>query len=295
MATQDRTWHDVGPIRMGMSVAVFSWTQWVLAAWGLVILLGPAPAHAEATGAEILDGNTIARNIHARDEGRALQQKMTIRLITRAGSVRTRETLVLRTEEDGLRKTAIFLASPTNAKGTAFLTWDYLGDTADDKRWLYLPASRTVRRISAADRGDSFLGTDFTYQDLQDGTKFSLTDYNFTADGMDVVDGVEAHRLIITAKTEAIARELGYSRILAFIDPESWMPVRADYWDRDGEPLKTIEMKDRRRIQGIWVAATTIATHHETGHTTELIYEDVTFNVDIPEKRLTAGALRRGF
>jgi hypothetical protein len=43
-----------------------------------------------------------------------------------------------------------------------------------DDRWLYLPATRKVRRIPASDRGDYFLGTDFTYEDIQSELKLPL-------------------------------------------------------------------------------------------------------------------------
>ena len=50
-------------------------------------------------------------------------------------------------------------------------------------QWLYLPALRKTRRISAANRGDYFLGTDLTYEDIKLETRISKEDYNYTTIG----------------------------------------------------------------------------------------------------------------
>ncbi len=254
-------------------------------------LPGADPARAEEHAA--LDADTIARKVYEREEGTSTRQKMTMRLINRSGTVRTRDTRVLRVLDDEMRRTVIYFESPTNVKGTAFLNYDYLDSARTDDRWLYLPAMRRVRRISAADRGDYFLGTDLTYQDIQDSTKFPLEDYAFEKAGVETVDDIECVLLRITPHTDQISEELGYSRILARINPANWMPMKAEYWDTNDNRLKTISLEDQAVIQGIWTAQRIIAVNHKTGHRTELIYDDVAYNVQIEERQLTPSALRR--
>ncbi len=247
----------------------------------------------EAQTDDGLDADTIARTVYERNEGTTTRQKMVMRLINRSGSVRTRDTRVLRLRDDEARRTAIFFQAPTNVKGTAFLNYDYLAPDRTDDRWLYLPAMRRVRRISAADRGDYFLGTDLTYQDIQDSTKFPLEDYTFARRGMETFEGIETILLEAVPKTEKIADELGYSRILARINPANWMPVKADYWDTNDNKLKTITLEDQTEIQGIWTAMRVVAVNHKTGHRTELIYSDVVYDVEIEDRELSPSALRR--
>ena len=54
---------------------------------------------------------------------------------------------------------------PKNVKGTALLTKT---DKAKDskKQWFYLPALKTIKRLSSSDKNKSFMGSDFTYSDI---------------------------------------------------------------------------------------------------------------------------------
>ena len=53
---------------------------------------------------------------------------------------------------------------PNDIAGTGFLVWERPG--GDDDRFLYLPALGRVRRITGAERQESFVGSDFTYEDI---------------------------------------------------------------------------------------------------------------------------------
>lgn len=67
------------------------------------------------------------------------------------------------------------LISPEYLRGMAFLTIE--ADSRSHDSFLYLPSLAKVRRVSTAQRGDSFLGSDVTYEDLerQDVEDFELT------------------------------------------------------------------------------------------------------------------------
>ena len=94
-------------------------------------------------------------------------------LIDRRGKSRVRETMGYRRYYGEEKRTVLFYQSPTNVRGTGFLTYDYPNADTDDDQWLYLPALRKVRRISSSDRGDYFLGTDFTYEDIKKETRIA--------------------------------------------------------------------------------------------------------------------------
>jgi hypothetical protein len=106
------------------------------------------------------DGDTIAQRINARDEGESVSRDLKMEMTDKRGKTRIRETSGYRKYYGSDKKTIIIYRSPKNVKGTGFLTFDYADTQHDDDQWLYLPAMRKVRRISASDRGDYFLGTD---------------------------------------------------------------------------------------------------------------------------------------
>lgn len=59
-----------------------------------------------------------------------------------------------------LRQEFINVVSPSNVDGTITLTWRYKGPRVDSF-WAYSPAIRRVRQLTAANRSDPFLGSDF--------------------------------------------------------------------------------------------------------------------------------------
>ncbi|MBH0197486.1 MAG: outer membrane lipoprotein-sorting protein, partial [Nitrospira sp.] len=189
-------------------------------------------------------GEEIARRVNARDEGEVVSRFVTMAMTDRSGTERVRETKSFRKYFGKEKRTVIFYLSPANIKDTAFLTYDYPEVDRDDDQWLYLPAVRKVRRISASDRGDYFLGTDFTYEDIRKETKVGIEDYSWKTLAEETIDG---HRCFLVEEipvNEKTAKELGYSKVQSWVDAEIWMVRQAKYWDVAGNPLKTLQVRE---------------------------------------------------
>ena len=75
-----------------------------------------------------------------------------------------------------------FLA-PHNVAGTKFVIERKLDPRADDQVNIYSPTERRVRRLSAKERADRFMGSDFTLDDVE-GFSGRTLDYNWTFLGM---------------------------------------------------------------------------------------------------------------
>ena len=75
--------------------------------------------------------------------------------------------LVMRTRrgEDREDKTVVVFNGPPAVRGTAFLQFDHRD--RDAEQWLYLPELRRVRKITSSSKNDKFMGTDFSYRDLE--------------------------------------------------------------------------------------------------------------------------------
>ncbi len=244
--------------------------------------------------ANLPDGDEIARRINARDEGLSVVRDLTMRMTDRRGKSRTRETRGFRKYYGEDKRTVIFYLSPKNVKDTAFLTWDYADPERDDDQWLYLPAMRKVRRISASDRGDYFLGTDLTYEDIKLETRVSIRDYHRKTKGEDEVDGHPCYLLESTPVDAKTARELGYGKVEQCVDKEIWMTRRARFWDTKGKPLKTAYFRDIRKVQGIWTQHRIEVENHKTGHKTLFLFSHVDYQTPVSDKWFTRDALRRG-
>ena len=247
-----------------------------------------------ASAGELPSGDDIAQNINARDEGEAVSRTLTMEMTDKRGKKRLRETRALRKYYGDERRTVIFYLTPKNVKDTAFLTWDYPDANKDDDQWLYLPAMRKVRRISASDRGDYFLGTDLTYEDIKLETRVSIEDYKRRTIGEDEVDG--HHCLIVEATpvNKATAKELGYSKVEQCVDDKIWMVRRSKMWDLRGNPLKTVLIKDVRQVQDIWTQHQIDVENLKTGHHTRFTFSDVNYAGGVDDFNFTQNAIRRG-
>ena len=59
----------------------------------------------------------------------------------------------------------VLVTNPYDVQGTAVMTWRYLAAKKPDDSFGYVPAIRRVRRMSPANRSDSFVGSDITMDD----------------------------------------------------------------------------------------------------------------------------------
>lgn len=262
---------------------------------GLALLtLVPAWLLAGDVSAETPDAATIAQRVYDRAEGRATHRVLEITLTDRRGREKSRQAVVVRESRDDARVTRITYTEPKAIRDTAFLSHDFHETARDDSRWFYTPALRKDRRVPASDRGDYFLGTDFTYEDIQSEFKFSPDDYRFERLGDAEHDGrtlpvIAGHP--IDART---ARETGYGRIVATIDTECWMPVRIEFFDRKDRPLKTVVVGRIEAIDGVWVARDIRALNHRSEHSTRFEITEVGFVDDIDDDVFEPRALARG-
>lgn len=244
--------------------------------------------------AELPSGDEIAKHINARDEGEAVSRLLTMELTDADGKTRVRKTKGFRKYYGAEKRSVIYYLEPANIKGSVFLTYDYPEADKDDDQWLYLPALRKVRRISASDRGDYFLGTDFTYEDIKLESRVSLADYTRKTLGESEVDGTHCLLLESVPVSEAVAEELGYGKIEQCVDDNIWIVRQAKMWDPQGNPLKTIHFYDIRQVQGIWTQHEFEVVNHKTGHRTRFVFSDVNYADGVDDSVFTQEAMKRG-
>ena len=256
---------------------------------GYLLLPGSANAAESAISAD-----EIVERVNQVDDGEFVTRKVAMHLTDRRGRSRVRETFGYRKYFGEEKRSVIFYESPSNVKDTAFLTWDYPDAQVDDDQWLYLPAIRRVRRISASDRGDYFLGTDFTYEDIKLEGRLQPADYQFELLGEESLNGIATYKMASTPMSEDIARELGYSRTEFWVDKSNWLIIQAEYWDPKGEPLKTLVISDIREIDGIWTRHLLEINNHKTGHNTKFVFSEVDYNTPVDDGLFTQRAIARG-
>lgn len=257
----------------------------------LIFAAGFSSDPALAAAATPLSGTEVAERIAARPAGTASTRQLKMSLTDRRGRSRERLAVVHKSSTEQDQRTRITYLEPKAVRNVGFLSHDFHQLNKNDERWLYMPATRKVRRIPASDRGDYFLGTDFTFADMQSELKFELADYQFTNAGLNS-DGLI--QLIGTPVSKSVAKEIGYGGFTALVDPNTWIPMQIDFSDRDGSPLKTVLVGKVENISDIWTAQSISTQNHQTGHKTEFHFSNTQYHDTLAAKLFASASLSRG-
>lgn len=239
--------------------------------------------------AQELTGHQIMVKEDTREDGEDQTSKGIFHLINKEGLKRIRNTEHMWKDYDGKdgfkEKDIIIFHSPQDIKGTGFLNWSYTDITKDDDQWLYLPAIRKVRRISANDKEDSFVGTDFTFDDM--GEREVEEDIHKLVK-QQVLENKNCYVV------ENIPKEKGYiySKKLVWVMDGEWIVPKIEFYDRKGKFLKDLVVK-WQKIQNIWAFQELLMKNSQTGHQTLIEASDIKFNQGLSDRVFTRRTLIR--
>lgn len=215
----------------------------------------------------------------------------TMTLTDKKGKTRVREVKEMSKDYGDVTKTVIVFTTPKDVSGVAYLMFDYDekadGTKQDSDSWLYMPAMKKVRRISGSDSGGSFMGTDFTYEDM--GSR-GLSKDTFTLLGEETVDGVQCHKVEAVSKDEA---EKNPRRIF-WIGKDNNMMYRAEFFDRQNNLQRVLVCSEIRQIDGFWTTSRMLMTNVITGHSTLIEMKNVSYGDTLDDSLFTVAAMEKG-
>ena len=268
--------------RLGRSVGV-------LASLMLAVLVVSPDVQAQTPVPAVASADEIAARIDARNDGRYIKRSLKLTLISPRGTERVREAVTLRDLGD-VRRALIVFEGPKAIRETAFLNHNYPG-ARSDQRWLYLPAAGRARRLPASERGSAFMGSDFTYADVQSELKFDPADYTF-----DLLEPPDAAHVHLTGQTkdQRTARELGYTRFEALVPLATLIPSRIRFFDAAERLTRVIEVTATGEADGVIYAQRIVARNERSGHQSIFEYDAVSFPQSIDTAMFDARRLQRG-
>lgn len=211
----------------------------------------------------------------------------TFTLINKTGQERVRKTFGTSKLEangtDNMRMTRFL--SPPDVKGTVSLLIEHA--EKDDDMWIYLPALKKVRRLVSSDKKTSFVGTDFSYADV---IGFKVNDWNYKLLKEETVDGQPCYVIEATPKSDEVKSNTGYSKRISWLRKDSTMNARVDFYDEQGEMLKTETFTDIREVdpkRAKWQAMRLEANNVQTGHRTIIQFENFKVNQNVKDEFFT--------
>lgn len=239
-------------------------------------------------------GLRLAEEAKARGEGfrwQTARGRMILRDAQGNTNERIFESRVLEdlddSDEEGVRGIIIF-QHPPDIKDTALLT---IGQRkADDHQWLYLPALKRVKRISGTSKTGSFVGSEFSFEDL---SAAAIEDYEYKWLVDEPCPGAEdltCHVIERRPKDD----ESGYSRIVTWEEVDNFRAYKSDFYDRKGTLMKTLTVTRQELFKDRWWRAMDlIMVNHITGKSTQMVWSNYDFDTPLAENDFTVRALER--
>ena len=255
--------------------------------------LMPLPAlAAEFTAAEVI------QRVESRDDGNSAIAEYTMVLIDNRERQRLRDIKIYTKDYGADEKTLSLFESPADIRGTAYLNLNWDDNARDDDSWLYLPALQRVKRIATSDTSDSFLGSDFTYADIN-GIEIDWYDFSFINES-EIVDGQDCWVIEAVPKPEYKDRaenETGYSKIQSWIRKDSFVQQRSQMWELRGNRIKFFTSSDVRLVNDIWTVHRLQAVTTRNGmqeHASVLQVNKIDYNVEVADEIFSTEYMQRG-
>ena len=196
-------------------------------------LLSPALAGAEATPSprEIMEKVTVTRKL----DGSEAVVKMTV--VDDKKQARERDiTMATKLYDGGKTEKRIYrFLSPADVQGTSVLVFDY--EAKADDVWIYLPALRKTRRVVSSQKSQSFMGSEFSYGDLNIP---AIDDFAYTLVKQEPFGGETCYVIDVAPKSKEIADSEGYSKKTYWVSKDKFAVMRGLFYDKDGKLLKEL-------------------------------------------------------
>ena len=243
------------------------------------LLLSPGKTFAGETVDEII----VKANNAAYYAGRDGRSNVKMTITDAQGRNRVREFTILRFDiEDGKeQKYYVYFNKPADVQDMVYMVWKYLD--RDDDRWLYLPALDLVRRIAASDNRSSFVGSTFVYEDIS-GRGLSLDNHELISSVGDVYK-------IKNTPNDPGAVEFSYFDV--YVQKSNFLPVKAEYYDKQGKLYKVVEALEVKDINGYPTVTKSKATDLAAGSNTVIDFFNVEYDLGIEDEIFTERYLRR--
>jgi outer membrane lipoprotein-sorting protein len=251
---------------------------------GIALAVVLCLAAATARGADSPDAAEIVRR--AEDALRGTTAEIKLRMIIT--TPRWTRELVIRSWDDRAHdRSFVRVLDPPKDKGTAFLR-DH------QAMWTWLPRVERAMRIPPSMMLQSWMGSDFTNDDL---ARESSLEHDYTAVLLPEgdVDGVPAYRLELRPKPEA---PVVFAKLELAIEKTRYSPLLYVYYDEPEpgryEALRQLRFSDIRDVQGrpmphVWE----MTPLDKPGHSTRVVLEEAMLDQKLDDDIFTQANLRR--
>jgi outer membrane lipoprotein-sorting protein len=233
-------------------------------------------------------GLAIAKEADKRDEGFqdfTAETVMTLKNKRGQESIRKMRIKTLEVKNDGDKSLTIF-DNPRDVKGTAFLNYSH--KKGDDDQWLYLPALKRVKRISSRNKSGSFMGSEFSYEDIS-GQEVEKYTYKWIRD-----ESCQGQDCYVIERYPIDKKNSGYTRQVVWLDKKEYREWKIEFYDRKKSLLKILTIKGYKQyLKKYWRANEMNMVNLQTGKSTKLLWSNYQFRTGLKDKDFNLNSLKR--
>ena len=178
-------------------------------------------------------------------------------------------------------KRLVRFSAPGDLKGMGVLVEN------KDVMYVFLPGFQKVRRVGTHVKAQTFMGSDFSFEDM------SLLRYSPTYDAKLVKEDANSWELELAVKP---GQEVEYPRVHMWVEKKSQQPTKIDFMDGSGKVLKTAEYLDYH-LDGsthYGQSKVVVTDHRRNDHKSEIEFVSTKLNQGLKDDFFTQRTLIRG-
>jgi len=189
-------------------------------------------------------------------------------------------------EYDAGDRSVITFIEPAENRGTALLVHGKADE--DDDQWLYLPRMKRTKKISSNNKTGSFLGSEFSFEDLSDQ---DVDDFTYTWLKEENLNGLVCDVIERTP----INKKSFYSKHIVWIDKTELRTQKIEYYNRRGELYKTMTFNGYRlHDDNRWRPDQMVMVNHSNDKSTIMNISEFATGVGLTDNTFSISSLSRG-
>jgi outer membrane lipoprotein-sorting protein len=155
--------------------------------------------------------------------------------------------------------------------------------------WNYLPQAGRVMKLPSGMLGDSWMGSDFTNDDLVKGSSITR-DFLSKVDGVVEVSGKKAWHVTLVPRKEAV---VVWGKIELIVDRASCVPIEQHFFDEEGKAVRSLIYSDFKQLGWRTFPQKMTVTPAEAGRETAITYETIDFDVEVSDDTFSLHRLQQ--
>ena len=227
-------------------------------------------------------GYEIAEMVFNRPAPSDMINKIKMTLMNSKG--KTRESIMQSKSMDNNKKQIIWFLEPKDDRGVSFLKIERDGLNDDMRMWL--PAFKRTRRISAKRKGDAFMGSDLSFEDLSNR---ELSDYQYRRLDDEEWKNIDCYVLEIFPKKETRSN---YEKHFSWISKSDFIILKEHSFNKKGELAKQKEFF-YQRIGTFNILNQVNIKNLINKHGTKVVFSDIEINSGLDKNLFHERNLKR--